>query len=201
MCSRSSSAVVGYHRSSIASSLPGAQSRLIARTATTRDHGMSAGASSRRAAKNASSRSWCQSAQPEQCGPQLPRPLQPHPLDQHLGHLRIVGWRGDLRWKQFQLMPFAGLVEDLDRLQPPRLRRVIQLAEMAERPLAWPIGGADRFNQRPIRVPLAILIPMMRTRRNMRRDGRTHDRPSQEGRSALHGEFRIRSLRLNELQG
>jgi hypothetical protein len=38
----------------------------------------------------------------------LPRPLQPHALDQDLRHLRIVGGRGDLRGKQFQLMPLTG---------------------------------------------------------------------------------------------
>ena len=111
-------------------------------------------------AKNSSSRNWCQT---QHRGPQLPRALQPHALNQDLGDLRIVRGRSHLRGKQFQLMPFAGLVEDLDRFQPPRLRRIIQLAEMAERPLAWSIGGTKRFDQRPIRVPLAILVPMMGT--------------------------------------
>ena len=49
--------------------------------------------------------------------PQLPRPLQLDALKQDLRHLRIVGWRGTLRGKQFQLMPLTGVVEDLDRFQ------------------------------------------------------------------------------------
>ena len=107
--------------------------------------------------------------QPEQRGPQLPRPLQPDALDQDLRDLRIVGGRRDVRGKQFQLVPFAGVVEDLDRLQPPRLRRIIQLAEMTERPLARTIRRAHRFDERPIGVPLAIFVPMMRTQKHWRR--------------------------------
>ena len=44
----------------------------------------------------------------------------------------------------------------------------LQLAEITECPLAWTIGGADRFDQRPIRVPLAIFVPMMRTQEHAR---------------------------------
>jgi hypothetical protein len=89
--------------------------------------------------------------------------------NQHLGHLRIVGRRGHLRGKQFQLMPFAGVVEDVDRLQPPRLRRIIQLTEMTERPLARAIRRAHRFDQRPVGVPRAIFLAMIGAKKHRRR--------------------------------
>src|SRR2546428_7742830 len=76
---------------------------------------------------------------------QLPRSFQAHALDEHLRDVGIVRWRGDLRGKQFQLVTFAGLVEHLDRLQPPPLRRVIQLTERTQRPLPRTIRPADRF--------------------------------------------------------
>ena len=63
--------------------------------------------------------------QTKQRGSQLPRPFQAHALDQPLGHLGIIRRRGDVGRKQFQLVPFTGLVEDFDRLQPSRLGRVI----------------------------------------------------------------------------
>jgi hypothetical protein len=99
--------------------------------------------------------------QAQQARAQLPRPFQPHALDQYLRHLRIVRGRRDVRGKPFQLVALTGLVEDLDRLQPPRLRRAIQLAEMTHRPLTRTIRRADRFHQRPVRVALAILVAMM----------------------------------------
>ena len=126
--------------------------------------------------------------QAEQGGPQLPRPLQPDALDHHLRHLRIVGGRGDLRGKQFQLMPLTGIVKHVDGFQPPRLRRIIQLAEMTERPLTGAIRRAHRFDERPIRMPLPIFVPMMRPQKHWRADGRMRDPGSQEGRSALHRE-------------
>ena len=104
--------------------------------------------------------------QAEQRGPQLPRPLQPDTVDQDVGDLRVISGRREVRGKQFQLVPFAGVVEDLDRLQPPRLRRVIQLAEMTQRPLPRSIRRAHRFDERPIGVPLAIFVTVMRTQKH-----------------------------------
>jgi hypothetical protein len=69
----------------------------------------------------------------------------------------------------FQLVSFAGVIEDVDRLQPPRLRRIIQLAEMTERPLAWAIRRAHRFDKRPIGVPLAIFLAMIGAEKHRRR--------------------------------
>ena len=137
--------------------------------------------------------------QPEQRGPQLPRPLQPDPLDQDVCDLRVIRGRCDVRGKQFQLVPFAGLVEDLDRLQPPRLRRIIQLAELTERPLARAIRRAHRFDERPIGMSLAVFVPMMRTQEHGS-DGGTRDPRSQGGRSALHRESHYARLRMKDLQ-
>ena len=107
--------------------------------------------------------------QSKQRRPQLPCPLQPDPLDQDLGDLRVIRGRRDVRGKQFQLVPFAGVVEDVDRLQPPRLCRIIQLAEMTERPLAGAIRRAHRFDERPVGVPFAIFLPMIGAEKHWRR--------------------------------
>jgi len=65
----SSNAVVPYHRVSIASSLPGAHSRLIASTAAIRDQGTSAGTSSSAVSQKRSSPKRCQRCQPSQTSP------------------------------------------------------------------------------------------------------------------------------------
>ena len=67
------------------------------------------------------------------------------------------------------LVALAGVVEDVDRFQPPRLRRIIQLAEMTERPLAGAIRRAHRFDKRPVGVPLAIFLAMIGAKKHWRR--------------------------------
>jgi hypothetical protein len=59
-------------------------------------------------------------------------------------------------------MPVPRLVEDVDCLQPPRLRRIIQLAEMTEGSLPGTIRGPHRLDERPIRMSLAVFVAMMR---------------------------------------
>ena len=98
--------------------------------------------------------------QPQKAGAELPRSFQPHLVHQHARYLRIVGRRRHMRREQFQLLRFALFVEDLDRLQPARLRRTVQLAQVAERSLTRTIGRAHRFHQRPVCVILAVLFAM-----------------------------------------
>src|SRR5437588_13048653 len=75
----------------MASSLPGAQSRLIARIVATRDHGTSAGTASSRVSKNSSSRSCRQSARPSSAGPSCrvrssrTKVDEPQPLEEIIG--------------------------------------------------------------------------------------------------------------------
>ena len=52
----------------------------------------------------------------------------------------------------------ALLVEDRNRLLPTRLRRGVQLAQVAQRPLPRPFRRAHRLHQRPVAVLLAILL-------------------------------------------
>jgi hypothetical protein len=59
------------------------------------------------------------------------------------------------------LVSFSILLEDVDGLQPPPLRGVIQLAQMTQRPLPRPIRRADRFDQRPVGVALPVFVAMM----------------------------------------
>jgi hypothetical protein len=56
------------------------------------------------------------SSQPQPARAELPRALQPHLVEQHPRHLRIIRRRFDLRGKQLQLLCFALFVEDFDLL-------------------------------------------------------------------------------------
>jgi hypothetical protein len=98
----------------------------------------------------------------------VPRPLQSDALEQNLRDLRIVGRRCDVRGKQFQLVAFAAVVEDVDRLQPPRLGGIIQFAEMTERPLTGAIRRAQRFDERPVGVSLPIFLAMIGAEKHWR---------------------------------
>lgn len=55
----------------------------------------------------------------------------------------------DIAGHRFQLSELALLVEDLDHLQPARLLRIVQLAQVTQGPLARTVGGACGFDQRP----------------------------------------------------
>jgi hypothetical protein len=71
-----------------------------------------------------------------------------------------------MRGPQFQLLRFPLFVKNLNRLQPSRLIRTVQLAQMAERSLAWTIYCAHRFHQRPIRVLFAVFAAMVGTQKH-----------------------------------
>jgi hypothetical protein len=74
-----------------------------------------------------------------------------------LGYIGIVGGRLYLGGEQLQLLGFAVFVEDLNRFQPTRLSRIVQLAEITQRSLPRSIRGADGFHQRPVAVWFAVL--------------------------------------------
>ncbi len=71
-----------------------------------------------------------------------------------------------MRREQFQLLRLALFIEDLDRLQPARLRRTVQLAQIAQRSLTRTIRRAHRFHQRPIGVVLAVLAALVRPQKH-----------------------------------
>src|SRR5580700_3376577 len=125
ICSRSSSAVDGYQRCSIASSLPGAQRRLIASSAATRDHGTSTCSPSTACSKKRSSSSRFHNSNPRKQAPNC-RVLSSRTLfNSTRGYLRIVLRRRHMRGKQLELLRFALLVEDLNGGQPARLRGTV----------------------------------------------------------------------------
>lgn len=67
-----------------------------------------------------------------------------------------------MRGEQLQLLGFALSIEDLDGGQPARWRGTVQFAQVAESLLARTIRGTPCFDQRPIRVILAVLATMVR---------------------------------------
>ena len=69
--------------------------------------------------------------------------------------------------KQFQLLGFALLVKDLDAFQPPRLRRSVQLPQVAERSLARSVNGSHCLDQGPVGVILTVLAALMRTQKDL----------------------------------
>ena len=71
-----------------------------------------------------------------------------------------------MRGKELQLLRFALFIEDLNRRQPARLRRTVQLAQVAERFLTRTIRRAHRFDQRPIGVILAVLVATVRPQKH-----------------------------------
>src|SRR5438067_9498074 len=128
--SRSSSAVDGYQRSSMASSLPGAHSRLIASKAARPGH-------VGRFAIDGLLKETIQfeplpQFQPQKARTELARSFQPYFVQQHPRYLRIVRRRRHMRGEQLQLLCFALFIEDLNGRQPARLRGTVQLAQVAE---------------------------------------------------------------------
>src|SRR5205814_10272202 len=115
--------------------------------------------------------------------------LQANSIYQDANHLRIIGWWLDMRGEQFQLFGLALLVENLDRLQPARLRRTVQLPEITERPLTRTAGPPYRFHQRPVGVILAVFTALMRPQKHRGQILSPAQRTLQEGRSALHRVF------------
>ena len=75
--------------------------------------------------------------------------------------VRIVRRRRQMRREELPLLRFALVVKDLDGSHPARLRRDVQLAEIAEGFLARTIGSAHRLDQRPVGMPLAVLAAMV----------------------------------------
>jgi hypothetical protein len=69
--------------------------------------------------------------------------------------------------KQFQFLGFALLVKDLDALQPPGLRRSVQLLQVAERSLARSVNGSHRLDQGPVGVILTVLVALMRPQKHL----------------------------------
>jgi hypothetical protein len=82
-------------------------------------------------------------------------------LEEHLRHLGIIRRRSDLRGKQSQLVPFARLVDDLDRLRPSPLRRVIQLTEMTQRRLPRTIRRVGSFRPTTSTCAVYRLVAVM----------------------------------------
>src|SRR5882724_12121828 len=72
-----------------------------------------------------------------------------------------------MRRKQFHLLSFALLIEHLHAFQPPRLRRTVQLTQVAQRPLARTAHRSHRLHQRPVDVILTILAALMRTQKHL----------------------------------
>jgi len=83
--------------------------------------------------------------QSEKSGTEPTRPFQANLV--HNYPRRIVIGRHLMQRKQFQLTRFLSLVEHLNRLQPARLCRTVQLAQIADRPLTRTIRRAYRFPQ------------------------------------------------------
>ena len=106
--------------------------------------------------------------QPQIAGAELSRPCQAHPVDQDPCHLRIVWGRLHLRREQFQLLRFTLFIKDLNRSQPPRMIRTVQLAQMTQRSLTRSIGCAHRFHQGPVGVFLAVLAAVVRPQKHSR---------------------------------
>ena len=111
---------------------------------------------------------------------ELPHPLEANSAHPQSSHVGIVLRQFDIGRKQFQLPTLALLVEDFNHLQPARLRRVVQLAQITQGPLARTVGCADGFDQRPVAVVLAILVPMIRSQKH-RGDGVTLSTPTARG--------------------
>jgi hypothetical protein len=84
--------------------------------------------------------------QTQPTGAALACPFQPHSVQPHQRHLRIICRWFDIGGKQFQLLRFALFVKDLDGFQPASLRRTVQLAQVAERLLPRPVGSPYGFD-------------------------------------------------------
>jgi hypothetical protein len=96
------------------------------------------------------------------------RPLQPHAIDEHLHYLLVLFRRSDFGRKQLQLPAFTLLVEHFDGFQPARLRRTVQLTQIAQSALPRTRRRARRLHQRKILVRLAVLHAQMRTQKHLR---------------------------------
>lgn len=82
--------------------------------------------------------------------------------------LSVIGQRS-ARGEEGELLRLPLRVEDLDRLPPAGGGRTVELAEVADRPLAGPIGGADGLHERPVGVGLPVLRPVIRAQEHRAR--------------------------------
>jgi hypothetical protein len=110
---------------------------------------------------------------------EAPRTFQPHAIDEHLRHLLVVPGRSHVGGKQLQLPALALRVEDFDGLQPARLCRAVQLAQITQRTLPRTRGRPRRFHQRPIRMRLAVFPSPVRAQKHA---ARILPRPHQKSR-------------------
>src|SRR6202451_1645320 len=104
---------------------------------------------------------------PQKTGTELAGSFQPDPIYDDSRHLRIIVCYLDMRGKQFQLLGFALLVKDFDAFQPPRLRRSVQLTQVAQRPLARTVPGSHRLHQRPVDMLLTLFRPVVRSQEHL----------------------------------
>jgi len=130
----------------------------MASNAVIRDHGTSAGFPIDGLFEETIQFQALPQIQPQETGAELPRSFQTYFVQQHPRYLRIVLGRSHMRRKQFQLLRIALIVEDLNGLQPARLRRAVQFAQIANRFLTRTVWCAHRLHQRPVRVILAVLL-------------------------------------------
>ena len=126
----------------------------------------------------------------QEAGAELARSLQPNSIHQHARHLRIIGRRLDMRRKQFQLLGFALLVEHLDRLQPTRLRRTVQLTQITQRPLTRTVRRSAPFPPATSRCDPCHPCCAGAAAKTFWPDFVMSRWRLQEGRSALHRLFR-----------
>src|SRR5580698_8413104 len=101
--SRSSSVVEGYQRRSMASSLPGAQRRLIAINGLFEE---------------SIQFQPLPQLQSEKARTELTRSFQTHFVQQHTRYLWIVRRRRHMRGEELQLLSFTLLIENLNGCQP-----------------------------------------------------------------------------------
>lgn len=80
--------------------------------------------------------------------PELSRPRPAHAVQADLHHAGFLSGRRRARREERQLTVVALGIEDAHRLAPPGLGRAVEVAEIADRPLAGARRGADRFHHR-----------------------------------------------------
>jgi hypothetical protein len=136
--------------------------------------------------------------QPQPASPKLADSLEANPIHPHASNFGIVLRRLHVGRKQLQLPALALLVEDFDRLQPARLRRVVQLAQIAQGPLTRTIGGADGLDQRPVSVILSVLASRVWSKKH-RKDVDTDFDRSTRGLVCITSTFRKRSTENTKL--
>jgi hypothetical protein len=100
----------------------------------------------------------------------------------------VIGYV-EVRRKQFQLCALALFVKDLYRLQPPGMRRPIQLPQITKRALPRPICSTHGLNQRPIAVLFAVSKALVLAKKHLAPIMAAENFGAQEGWSALHQVF------------